>query len=142
MDYMAARTSYFPPKSARKFFAWADRIPGCSVRKSSTSEDKFALIFNGYPVPEERFSDASHIDGVIHGFGDLVDFDYAKELAEHIQDGWAAAHMEVGSENMQMYGRMMIIRSDGKVRSMSLLEWLAEQVEEDLGAFEIGEPLD
>ena len=114
--YATARSNYFKVKDLEAFSAWCESVGGLQIIHGS--EDKQGLVFltvdemDGGGWPTSRINPETE---------EPEDLDFLVELSKHLEPGWVAIIMEVGSEKLRyLNGWAAAVNPEGKTKEVSL----------------------
>lgn len=116
-NYVAkVRTNYFKVKDADAWQAFCDRFELTNIVDNQNGEQLHGFMDNtlGNGIPHLVWDEKEQ---------DHVEIDFLKEMAKHIEDGWVAVIVEIGSEKYRyLLGFAVAVNSKGESRQVTLDE--------------------
>lgn len=116
-NYVAkVRSNYFKVKDEKAWQKFCDRFDFTNIIDTVDGERLHGFMDDsfGNGLPTTIYDEKKD---------EYVEVDFAKELSEHLEDGWVAILVEIGSEKYRyLLGFAVAINSKGESRSVTLDE--------------------
>ena len=123
--YGSSRSNYFKVKNKENFKKFLDRMYDMEDIEDRDDRVGFLVTGEGGSIPCEIWDEEN--DEYSH------DFDFDKELAQHLQDGEVAIYQEVGAEKLRyLVGYSVAVNSKGETAMVSIND-IYKIAQEELG---------